>query len=261
MVTRETTETTGTCESAITPQSDKPYGMSGPGETPTSFEQMLYRNTAIRGWSLLDTSSMLSVDHERIEQAREKVQEWRINTMPRTKLSLADQQVVIDQLAIERLEYLYSEATEAWRESRKEHSVTRQALGGGMQGTTTSRIVHGRASLLVAAVRIVIALAKYQTDCLQRRAQAMAQAADSGKSPPFGACSPLAKEQVNLPGPPSKVIDVSDCKRLSSDESKRETFQAMPATATSAQPVHAHSQGGGRGVPGNAGPPARPKPR
>ena len=152
--------------------------MSGPGETPTRFDQMLYRDTAVQGYTAQATAATFEVPSEKVVQCRERVQEWLIENTPRTRLKAEEQRAAVEKLAIDRLEFLYCEVLEAWRDSLRERGTTRTHLAAPSQATTTIRRGCGQASLMLCAAKIVTTQARFQLECIdakERRAERAAE--------------------------------------------------------------------------------------
>ena len=141
---------------------------SSPGEEPTRFEQMLYRDVVVQGYRVTEVNSMYGVPREKIAECRQRVGEWLVRTIPRSQLSCDEQRCAVEKLAIDRLEHLYCEVMEAWRDSRAEQATTRSPLAAPSQAVTSTRMGTGRPALVVCAAKIGIQ-AQLQMWCIDAR--------------------------------------------------------------------------------------------
>ena len=173
---------------------------SGPGEPPTNFDLVLYRNVAVQGHSLSETAGSFGVPTDELAENCEWVRQWLVKTTPRPQLSTDEERHAAERLGTDRLEFLYSEATTAWRQSREQQALTRQPLMDPGSAVNFVRTGVGHASLLMSAARIAILISRYQFQCIAARERAAKsgakQTARSGADSPNGDCSRNSAQQA-----------------------------------------------------------------
>jgi hypothetical protein len=226
---------------------------SGPGEPPTPFELLLYRTVAVQGHSLSETVSMFGVPTDDLAENCERVRQWLIKTSPRPRLSADEQRDATERLGNDRLEFLYSEATTAWRQSREQQALTRQPLMDPGSAVNFVRTGVGHASLLLSAARIAILISRYQFQCIAAREKAAKtaakEAASSGANSPNGDCSKNSGEERTQVTTVASEMATGPLPAISSAKSP---VVPGPIPTADARPAQNEAQGGGRGVPPNA---------
>lgn len=228
---------------------------SGPGEPPTNFDLVLYRNVAVQGHGLSETAGTFGVPTDELAENCERVRQWLVKTNPRPQLSTDEERHAAERLGNDRLEYLYSEATTAWRQSREQQALTRQPLMDPGSAVNFVRTGVGHASLLLSAARIAILISRYQFQCIAAREKAEKSAAReparSGATSPNGDCSRNSAEQA------TEVTTVASEKAagpLPAISSAKAPVVPGPIPTADARPAQTEAQGGDRGVPPTAPP-------
>jgi hypothetical protein len=221
---------------------------SGPGEPPTNFDLVLYRNVAVQGHSLSETAGTFSVPTDELAENCERVRQWLVKTAPRPQLATAEQRDAAERLGNDRLEYLYSEATTAWRQSREQQALTRQPLMDPGSAVNFVRTGVGHASLLLSAARIAILISRYQFQCIAAREKAAKSAAKSDTNSPDGDCSRNSPEQVTQV---TTAGNEDAAGPLLAIGSAKAPVVPGPVPTADARPAQTEVRGGGRGVPRN----------
>jgi hypothetical protein len=163
------------------------YSSGQPGEEPTSFEQILYRDFVIEGIDLVHTANTYGISNEDVLRSKERVEAWLIEERRPSRLSFEEQRAFAQKVVIERLDFVYSEAMNAWRATRDEHGVTRHPTFAdrelaGKEGWTTTIARRPRGSLLWVAAKVATLLGKFQIECLDRREDAERHRADDERA-------------------------------------------------------------------------------
>ncbi len=240
---------------------------SQPGEKPTSFEQILYRDLVVEGRGLLETAGLYGVASSDVLASKERVAAWLVASIAPSKLSPEDQRAHIQRVVIDRMEYLYSEAMGAWRESRQESTVTRKPNLFSSEGTMHTTATRPRGSLLWTAARIVTALGKFQLACVAEKERAERERAERAQcdaaetSPPVRACSRIEGEAVAGSAVEHRGVAASAVPAITNGDSAGRLNEPVGPAERRLHPVQASPRGGnGRTTTSSAdGPPRQPR--
>jgi hypothetical protein len=120
---------------------------------PSERDFLVFEAVAVHGSSTRQAAAEFDISQTRVMQVRQHVAEWIAKAVP-DGLDLTPQERVrlAAHIAQGRVDFLYSQALEAWRASQKPHtSVCRGRLTGE---TRTTRDSHGDPRYLLAAARL-----------------------------------------------------------------------------------------------------------
>src|SRR5687767_3337981 len=67
------------------------YSSGQPGEEPSSFEQILYRDLVIEGLGLVNTANTYGVSNEDVLRSKERVEQWLIAQRRPSRLPFEEQ--------------------------------------------------------------------------------------------------------------------------------------------------------------------------
>jgi hypothetical protein len=251
-------ESTGASRTAISSiySSGTLYSSGTPGEEPTRFEQLLYRDLVIEGRTVLEVASLYGIGSTDAIRSRERVEAWLAENMPTTHLSLDEQRTMIQKVTIDRLEYLYAEVMGAWRDSRNDVSVTTRPTFQAVENTTTTTSsARPRGSLITVAARLVTLMDKTQRDWVadkERRAASNHLLRD---------CSEFRGEAGSASAGPARVIDASSSAAIEYDRSGSAVAPPPGSLNDRTRPVQPPGQGGVPSGPALAGQPAKSSPK
>ncbi len=240
------------------------YSSGQPGEEPTSFEQILYRDLVIEGIDLVHTANTYGVRNEDVLRSKERVEAWLIEERRPSRLSFEEQRAFAQKVVIERLDFVYSEAMNAWRATRDEHGVTRHPTFAVKEGWTTTIARRPRGSLLWVAAKVATLLGKFQIECIDRREEAQRQRADDERAAdndhpqdhPVRECSRFSG--LSASGDETSVIagDVSPIASIG----KSDCFDPLSADFSAQNRHSSPVQGGNQMGPNNKPPAPQPGP-
>ena len=133
-----------------------------PNLPPGYRDFLVYQWLAVEGQSFAEVSSYLSQPRERVRAIRDRVLEWIASEVPPADhLTSAQRLAAAQQLAVDRLEFLYETVIAAWHASKGDTSTEyRQVTPVGEQSITT-RYDNGRVCYIHQAMRIAKELAKF----------------------------------------------------------------------------------------------------
>jgi len=234
------------------------------GSPPAPGWMEVYSLVCVEGYSVPDAAAMLNLPPEKVRQARNQVLTWLATNRPLLpERSKEEAQKLAEALERERLEHLYAEAMEAWKNSQQDEVQTRQE--GLMARTTrTVRTSHGKVCYLNMAAKISEMLLKipvrfvpawmeegeaanepirFELDAGQRAARARnasgmgPTAAPPPASPPEEDCSAFARAAYDDDDPLGPSFDVMLKEFETNGERRVLAEQQMQARARLFTPV------------------------
>jgi hypothetical protein len=211
---------------------------------PSERDFLVFQAVACDGRSTRQAAEQFDISQTRVMQIRRHVAEWIAREVPEgMDLSPQERLRLAVHIANGRIDSLYSEAVEAWRESKApvtsirrgpscEFHITRNSHGDPRYLLAASRLIDRQFALVGAAERL-LAQAQPQSEGVSAAPQAVVP-----MIPPIEDCSPSAAAVPSAEKPRSEAIDASEADETpSSDlEERRQAFLAAIAGDTS--PVH-----------------------
>jgi hypothetical protein len=140
-----------------------------PALPPSERDFQVYELVALDAQSTRKAAQAVGVSQTRVMQIHARVAEWLAEQTPQTaRLTAAQRLVVGRDLAERRMNRLYGEAMEAWRESKGEETIRRD---GGFSGDVRiTRPSHGDVRYLGQAMRITERAVRMAADLADREA-------------------------------------------------------------------------------------------
>ncbi len=243
------------------------------GSPPAEGWMDVYSLVCVEGYSVPDAAAMLNLPPAKVRQARNQVLTWLATNKPLHAEKSKDEALRLSEaMARERLEHLYCEAMEAWKNSQQEEVQTRQE-GVLARTTRTIKTSHGKVCYLSMAAKIAEMLMKipyrfvpswmeegaaanapirFQLDAGERAArqkQAAREAATGGAeerdlrsthaaaTPPVGDCSDFVRATYEGHGPLEDAFDAMLGEAERNGDSLRRFQHAMDAGARLFNPV------------------------
>ena len=223
--------------------------------TPTHRDmEFLYRVTAVEGWSSAKLAPSLNLPVEEVEAARQMATETVQQRAEHNRFP-ADKWVdIVQVLATERLDFLYSEAMEAWRESKKPSPSDRQSPRCGQPHylTIAMRIAE-RSALFTQRMYAVGQILKRRLEQATKRAanaegklgrSTVRSYFDNEQNPPLRDCSPAVAQQPSPAPEPIVASPVSDSPKTTSVNRSPKRAAFLAPLANEFQPVQAQMPGG-----------------
>jgi hypothetical protein len=212
---------------------------------PTPRDWLLYRAVAIDGLGTHAAAAQYQTTTVGAWQARRTVEAW-LAASERRPFTPEQERRLAEDLAVERLEYLYGQAMEAWRQSDENRFSTRTLASGDT--ITTER--RSKVTFLSAAARIAIAIGQFRLRC-QVIASRMKQPqqADTEPNPPVRDCSPSAAIPAAAAVSASDSIVATDCHSETSDDDASRGDEPAASAEDEFGPVQPDGQGGGGELP------------
>jgi hypothetical protein len=225
---------------------------------------MLYHSLTVEGRSLLEAAERFGMKPQEVAVFRQQMRDWIVHTTPRSDLTREQLQLADEKLAVERMEYLYGQAMEAWRASQKDQVVSRTTGSGTATYTTTQPC--GKVCYLITASRILERLGNFQQRMFaaseklhaalagqdhgqaDRPRRGAGESPAAGSSPPVRDCSPIAdgsdRAPPVLPSDESVIAD-PDC---TSDDTLRQRMEFLAPLKSAHETVQSEDEGAERGV-------------
>jgi len=217
----------------------------GPRGEPTPTEQIIYRFVAVEGWNPQETAGVYGVRSEKVQQICREVQAWIDANAEPIELGRS----ISERRTIARLDFLYSEATEAWRESKKHQTISKCRAKDVTDGTLTTMPRSGQPSLLVAAGKLAVMQGRFELSCIAQRERSAARNAgldggSNGQHPPRRDCSDFSGEQVAVVERDASINDVNTSSQKPTDDDGR---TALASASPNSRPAQTTEAGGSRG--------------
>jgi hypothetical protein len=218
---------------------------------PGERDFLLFEALACEGLSTRQAAERFDISQTRVMQIRKSVAEWiarsvpeGLDLAPRERLRLAA------YIANGRVDSLYCEAMQAWRESKAPATSTRSGQSGELHITRSShgdpryllaasRLIDRQMSLAVAAARVLAEAERIgEPQCDGESPSAPPQEAQQPIAPPVRDCSPNSPQQSDAATllPMTAAINHSDEPPSSELEERRQAF--LSALADDTSPVH-----------------------
>jgi hypothetical protein len=219
----------------------------GPQGEPSRAAQSIYRFVTVEGWNLQETAKVYGLQVGKVEQICREVQAWIDAIEPTLELGRAR----AEKRTIARLEFLYSEATEAWRESKKDQLMRKCPAKELTGGTVTTFTRNGQPSLLVAAGKLAVMLGRFELSCVAQRERSMANGPElrdrsrRDEHPLVRDCSDSLGEQGAVAMGKTAPSGANASSQTVIDD---EDGVAPGPTSQGSRPVHNRNAGGGRGA-------------
>ena len=221
--------------------------------TPTHHDlESLYRVTAVEGWTASKLAPSLNLPVEEVEAARQMATETvrqraELNRFPAEKW--VD---IVQVLATERLDFLYSEAMGAWRESKKPSpSDGKSPRCGQPHYLTIAMRIAERSALFTQRMYAAGQIPKLRLEqATKRAASADAEVGQSTalpykeQNPPSGDCSREATEQPSPAPQPTEDSTVSDSNKTTSVKRNPKRAAFLAPLSDEFQPVRPQVPGG-----------------
>jgi len=217
----------------------------GPRGEPTSTEQTIYRFVSVEGWNSQETASVYGVRDDKIQQICRDVQAWIDAHEEPIELGRS----ISERRTIARLNFLYSEATEAWRESKKHHTISKCRSKDITDQTLTTSPRSGQPSLLVAAGKLAVMQGRFELSCIAQRERLAVSnsglgSGSNGQHPPRRDCSNFSGEQGAVVQRNASANCASTSSQTPIDE---EGETALTPAAQNSRPAQTREAGGSRG--------------
>jgi hypothetical protein len=207
---------------------------------PGERDFLLFEALACEGLSTRQAAERFDISQTRVMQIRRHVAEWIARSVPEgLELTPRERLRLAAYIANGRVDSLYSEAMQAWRDSKApatsvrngqsgEYHITRSSYGDPRYLLAASRLIERQMSLAGAAVRWFA----------QIEPSAPAQGAEQPMVPPIRDCSPETTEPTDAATvlPMTVVATPSDDTPSSELEERRQAF--LSALADDSSPVH-----------------------
>ncbi len=206
---------------------------------PSDRDFDLYRRTKIERDAPQEVAAEWGVSREELERGVQRVADFLMEAALAKEDQRHDERVfTAEQLAAERIDFLYGEAMRAFRRSQGMKQVTREIVSGPNAGakSTTTRESVGDARYLAAAACLAKVGSKLAFSTLRLYAPP-----ESAMSPPVRDCSARGSKRVEMATPAAERCDASGLRESSCDhdehgaeEARREFFAPVhsdePAT-------------------------------
>jgi hypothetical protein len=186
---------------------------------PSERDFEVYGLVVVEGVSTRAVARAVGLSQTRVIQIRNRVAEWMASEVPPLSQATPVQKLALAaQIARDRFDFLYSQAMDAWRESKGTQSLTRFSSGGE---TTSTRESYGDPRHLMLAARIAeralgveVKIEKGNSVALKLTKAAAGEPADH----PVGDCSPQPAAQEEAQEDQRQAAAVSASERELSDE-------------------------------------------
>jgi hypothetical protein len=216
---------------------------------PSERDLEVYRVVVIEGQSTRAAAQQFGLSQTRIVQIRDRAAEWIATELPPTpKNSPAQRLRLAQHTAMERLDFLYSQALESWRQSHCRQTIERSGANGI---TTSTRDSFGDGRYLGHAARIIELAARLPLKLAAEagkgdREQGMEEGereAEIGEqslqieNPPAGDCSTTAQDESPMPAASVEVVAPTNGHAATSVEIERRRAEFLAALANDNSPV------------------------
>ena len=227
--------------------------------TPTHHDlESLYRVTTVEGWSTTRLAPTLNLRVEEVEAARQMATESVRQRAEPSRWPAERWLDFVQDLATERMDFLYSEAMEAWRESKKPTaSDGKSPRCGQPHYLTVAMRIAERSALFTQRMYAAGQVLKLRLEQATKRAADVGQSnappvgknttlscADNKQNPPVRDCSPKSAEQSSPAAQPAEDLTVSNSNKTTSDKRNPKRVAFLAPLSDEFQPVQPQVPGG-----------------